>query len=347
MTILGPDVSSYEKGLDLSRLDDAAFFIAKASEGTYYTDDAYQGWRRQAASLGRPFIWYHFLSTEDAVAQVAHTKACIGDLELPGMLDFEPTKTMRPTMAHALDYADAAEAAGLNLRLVYLPRWYWQELGSPYLSGLTARGLYLVSSNYPGGSGNPEQLYPGDSGPGWQAYGGPKPLTPLIWQYTDKATDGGRTEDFNAFRGTVPQLRAYLSRPASTTTKGLFDMTGGTIPASIASQDPDLPDIAGKFPAGQPFDNETALIWTDERAAAANEHARQARDAVTALSALTTADDAAAATHLQQISASLDALTTLVHTLGGASGSPVDVQALAAALAAQLPAHLTLTIGTK
>src|SRR6185437_9074450 len=98
-------------------------------------------------------------------------------------------------------------------------------------------------------------------------------------------------------------------------------MSDGTIPTSITSQDPDLPDLAAKFPAGQPFDGATALIWTDERAAAANEHARQARDAVAALSALTTADDTAAAGHLQQISASLDALTAAVHALGGAASS--------------------------
>jgi GH25 family lysozyme M1 (1,4-beta-N-acetylmuramidase) len=89
MTIFGPDVSSFQRGLVLSRLASAAFVIAKATEGTYYTDAEYQGWRQQCAGLGRPFIWYHFLSGQTAAAQVAHTLANV-DTRLPGMLDAEP-----------------------------------------------------------------------------------------------------------------------------------------------------------------------------------------------------------------------------------------------------------------
>src|SRR5258708_51322 len=70
VTVFGPDISSYQHGLDLSGLSDATFVIAKTTEGTYYTDADYQGWRRQAASLGRLFCWYHFLSDENASSQV-------------------------------------------------------------------------------------------------------------------------------------------------------------------------------------------------------------------------------------------------------------------------------------
>lgn len=217
MTILGPDISSYQHGLALSVLGSAAFVIAKTTEGTYYTDGDYSGWRQQAAHLGKPFIWYHFLSGEDPHAQAAHTKANVGDLALPGMLDVEPTDTFRPTLAQAIAYADAAAAVGLHLRLVYLPHWYWQELGSPSLAPLAARGLSLVSSAYPGGTGSPAGLYPGDGAGGWQSYGG---MTPLIYQYTDRATDGGRPLDYNAFRGSPAQLLAALgagSAPSSPT----------------------------------------------------------------------------------------------------------------------------------
>ncbi|TMC49293.1 MAG: glycoside hydrolase, partial [Chloroflexi bacterium] len=90
MTIFGPDISSYQAGLDLSRLANASFVLAKTTEGTYYTDGDYQGWRRQCTSLGKPFVWYHFLSGEDPHAQAAHTLANVGDTTLPGMLDAEP-----------------------------------------------------------------------------------------------------------------------------------------------------------------------------------------------------------------------------------------------------------------
>lgn len=232
MTVFGSDLSSFEAGLDLSRLADASFVFAKTTEGTYYTDPDYQGWRAQAAQLGKVFAWYHFLTTEDVHAQVAHLLDHVGDMGLPGMLDVEPqTQTgSRPTLEQVLAFDDAAHTAGLKLRLIYLPQWYWAELGSPDLTALGARGLYLVSSQYPGGTGNPEALYPGDSASGWQAYGNAKPL---IWQYTDKASDGGKSEDFNAFRGSVQQLQAYLGTSAST--GGTDDVTPQDIQAIAAA----------------------------------------------------------------------------------------------------------------
>jgi hypothetical protein len=234
LTIFGPDISSFEAGLDLSRLPDASFVFAKTTEGTYYTDPDYQGWRAQAARLGKPFAWYHFLTDEDVHAQVAHLLDNVGDKALPGMLDVEPQPQTgsRPTFEQVLAFDDAAHTAGLNLRLVYLPRWYWQEIGSPNLTSLGARALYLVSSNYPGGTGNPEQLYPGDSAAGWQPYhaGGP---VPLFYQYTDKASDGGKFEDFNAFRGSVAQLLAFLG--TSVSTGGTDDVTPQDIEAIAAA----------------------------------------------------------------------------------------------------------------
>lgn len=229
MTIFGPDISSYQSGLDLSRLADASFIIAKTTEGTYYTDADYQGWREQAAQLRKPFIWYHFLSDEPAAAQAAHTAANVGDRSLPGMLDAEPAGSYAPTLAQILAYVDAAHAARLNLRLVYLPRWYWQHIGSPSLAGLAARGVQLVSSGYPGGTGTPAEIYPGDGAAGWAAYGG---MTPLIYQFTNQASDGGKSLDYNAFRGTTAQLAAYLPPAAAPTdpppTTSEDDMAGPT-----------------------------------------------------------------------------------------------------------------------
>jgi hypothetical protein len=153
----------------------------------------------------------------------------------------------------------------------------------------------------------------------------------------------------------LAQRQAIINRAAAIL--GGTPTTGGTmptIPNSIASQDPDLPEIGGMFPAGQPFDPNTAQIWTDERAAAANIHARQARDAINALANRVAADDADAATHLQQITNSVGALTATVHELASAPTgvvSQLDNAGLAAALApllaAELPNHLTLTVSAK
>jgi len=213
--IFGPDISSFQSGLVLSRLMDASFVIAKTTEGTYYTDADYQGWRAQAAKLQKRFLWYHFLSGERAAAQAAHTAANVGDLALPGMLDAEPEGPYSPSLAQIVDYIDAAFAAGLNLRLLYLPRWYWERIGSPDLSEISARCVHLVSSQYPGGTGAPHTIYPGDGAAGWESYGG---MTPLIYQFTNQASDGGQPLDYNAFKGTTAQFDAAMAPRVSTTT---------------------------------------------------------------------------------------------------------------------------------
>lgn len=284
-TVFGPDISSYQSGLDLSRLSDASFVIAKATEGTYFRDPDYDGWRLEAASLGKLFAFYHFLSGQDARAQAAFTLEHVGNPTLPGMLDVEPAGSYRPSLSQALAYIDTAHAAGLNLRLMYLPRWYWEEMGSPSLSGLKDRGVALVASSYPGGTGSPTALYPGDGASGWQSYGG---LTPLLLQFTDRASDGGYSLDYNAARLTLPQLAAFLHSPMPSvpapspvpSTPGGSPM--GTVPPSISQR---WPDIARDFPPDAQFTDETALIWADAGARAAALYALQARDAINALAA--------------------------------------------------------------
>lgn len=268
MAIFGPDISSYEAGLDLSRLAAASFVIAKTTEGTFYTDAYYQGWRTQCSRIGKPFAWYHFLSGESATAQAAHTKANVGDLTLPGMLDFEPTNTFNPTMAQAIAYVDAARAAGLRLRLVYLPRWYWQQLGSPSLKPFVDRGLLLVSSSYPGGSSSPASLYPGDRAAGWQGYGG---MTPALYQFTNQASDGGQAMDYNAFRGTVAEFRQLL--------EGADDMQLSDPivipPAAVAA----FPDYGFNNPT---IDVQAALGWTAARTSHIANHLHEPVDAINA-----------------------------------------------------------------
>lgn len=219
---LGVDLASFEEGEDLSRFPDIGFVIAKATESTWYIDPPYEGWRTSAKSLGMLFVWYHFLvQGASASAQAAFTKAHIGDTSLPGMLDVETEGKSMPTLADVLAYIDAARALGLRVKLVYLPRWYWQQIGSPDLTPLTARGVYVVSSAYPrsakGGAAATYAADGGDNGEGWAPYGG---VTPLIWQFGDDAPEDGRPNDINAFRGTVAQLEALLGEDVTPVPSG-------------------------------------------------------------------------------------------------------------------------------
>jgi peptidoglycan hydrolase-like protein with peptidoglycan-binding domain len=209
---LGVDLASYEAGEDLARLTDIGFVIAKVTESNWYIDPPYDGWRTQAKAAGKLFVWYHFLvQGVSAAAQAAFTKAHVGDPSLPGMLDVETEGHSMPTLADVLAYIDAARALGLRIKLVYLPRWYWAKIGSPDLTPLTARGVYVVSSAYPrsakAGAAATYAADGGDAGEGWAPYGG---VTPLIWQFGDDAPEDGRPNDINAYRGTLAQLEQLL-----------------------------------------------------------------------------------------------------------------------------------------
>lgn len=233
MTVYFPDTSQFVAGVSLAQ---ALACIARATEGDWLTDPTYHGFRLQAGR--KPFAGYHFLeSRSSAAAQAAHCYAVVG--KTPLMIDAEPigsgsTKAGKaaadghedgghvmgcavqhgldkvkpeayisaPAIQAVADFTDAYRKLGGVVRLVYLPKWYWQALGSPSLQPLLDRGLKLVSSQYTAYS---------DSGAGWAAYGG---MQPSIWQYSSTISFGGvGAVDFNAYRGSVPELAALLSGP--------------------------------------------------------------------------------------------------------------------------------------
>ena len=150
----------------------ALVVVAKATEGTGYTNPEYGSFRAEAERSGAFFCAYHFLAAGNAAGQAAHCHAVAGNT--PVMLDFEPTPTSRPTVADAQGFIDAYRKTGGTCWLLYYPQWYWQQHGSPRLRGMQRRGMLLVSSRYGGYTDSPTVA-------GWQSYGG---LTPTVWQYS-------------------------------------------------------------------------------------------------------------------------------------------------------------------
>lgn len=259
MTIFFPDISSYEAGLTIQ--PGTVAVVAKATEGTYYRDAQYANFKAQAARVGAVFSAYHFLKAGNGAGQADYCFAMVGST--PVMLDVETEGASKPTEADCLAFINRMRQLGGRVWGAYFPQWFWQQVGG----NLASLGVAVVSSNYTSYS---------DSGPGWAPYGG---ATPVIWQYTDKQSYGGQTVDFNAYKGTVAELAALING-TTTSTAGGTDV--GTIPASIGQF---YPEISGQFPAGQTFDNDTALIWADGGARAAAFYAKQARDAINALAA--------------------------------------------------------------
>lgn len=194
MTLFYPDISGYNRGVSTKG---APAVCAKATEGDYYISPDYERAKADAAKNGVFFFAYHFLVKGRGAAQADYCFKVVG--KTPLMLDVETSLNgSMPGPNDVLDFMLEFTKLGGVVHLVYLPHWYWRDLGSPDLTPLKTNGLHLVSSDYTAYS---------DTGPGWDGYGG---IAPDIWQYTSSQPFNGYNLDFNAFRGTLAELKMMV-----------------------------------------------------------------------------------------------------------------------------------------
>jgi hypothetical protein len=198
VTVFYPDVSNNNWGSNA----DAQAFVAllvpqgfagvahKVSEGDYYDDPFWPVVLAAAQAAGIPCLGYHYVTTDDPASQ-AQTWLGNGGGSV-AMFDWEANGG---NWANYQAVAAAFQAAGVTVRLGYIPNWYWSEVGEGDLSGVPV----LVSSAYPStAAGFASSLYAsggGDSGEGWDSYGN---ATPQVWQFTDAAQIGQWSVDCNA-----------------------------------------------------------------------------------------------------------------------------------------------------
>lgn len=183
MTFFYADIASYQAGLNLSGLQAVC---VKATESTNYIDPDYAGWKSEAASKGILFSAYHYLHQGNAQEQAVFCHAVVG--KTPLMVDNELAD-----VATMEAFISAFTALGGRVWGFYLPEWYWTQLGSPDLSGVPGA---LVASNY--------SIPYSDTGAGWNPYGG---KSPVIWQISQSHTFNGQPVDWDAFRGTLDDLK--------------------------------------------------------------------------------------------------------------------------------------------
>lgn len=203
MTLYGIDVASYQAGLNLAEVkaEGFDFIIAKATQGSGYVDPYWPSFRDGALANNLILVAYHYVTLDPAAAQAENLIGTLGDSSIPVMLDFEAGSG---DIANFWAVADAIAAAGAHVALSYIPRWYWQEIGSPSLTGVPG----LVASDYVGGTGYASALYPGDDSSFWTGYGG---VDPVILQFTDAAQVAGQTVDADAYVGTAEELQQLLT----------------------------------------------------------------------------------------------------------------------------------------
>ncbi|MBF5002213.1 peptidoglycan DD-metalloendopeptidase family protein, partial [Nocardia sp. BSTN01] len=201
----GIDISNHQEGLDLRRVFDEGFeyVIAKVSEGDYFRDSEWPGFRDTTLAAGKILVGYHYVRADcDIEAQADLFVAQLGDKSIPAMIDHE-ANSGGADVARAM--VAAIQRRGVRVGLTYLPRWYHEQIGSPDLTGLPP----LMSSSYGAyRAGYASAIYPGGHDSGWQSYGG---LDVAIFQFSEQGLVAGRSVDVDAFRGTPDQLRALLT----------------------------------------------------------------------------------------------------------------------------------------
>lgn len=205
MTLFGLDISHHQPAsLNLAqcRREGMEFIFLKATEGSSFVDSAFAANLAEARAAGMLVAAYHYVrSNATAQAQVDNVKRVV-PRDVPVIPDVE---TNSGGVALVRDVVAKLQAAGYHVPLTYLPRWYWQQLGSPSLVGLPS----LWSSRYPDNVvGSVGDEYADVPASYWNGYGG---LGVTVLQFTSSARVAGvQPLDANAYLGTRQQLAAVL-----------------------------------------------------------------------------------------------------------------------------------------
>lgn len=202
------DVSHHKKDplLDLktAKRQGIAGVLAKATEGAGMVDETFGAYRKAAEAAGMLFGGYHFQRSDSSVAEQVKNVKRVVPTTVPIAVDVERNSG---NVALTRTLVKALRAEGYRVLWTYLPFWYWQQIGSPDLSGLPP----LWSSRYPDMVVGPLAGEWDDVNEAtfWKPYGG-NVIT--LGQFTSSLAIGnyGRGSiDCSAFRGTYEQLAAY------------------------------------------------------------------------------------------------------------------------------------------
>lgn len=240
--IYGVDIHpEFQRGISIEQIaaEGFEFLSVKLSESlsSGWMGMGAEDWIRRGKAAGLVCFGYHFLRPVDITGQARVFAAALDHCDVHGVIDAEATVLRGgvnvPTLSIDMIRQFHSELLKLGARvpLMYLPKWYWQSIGSPDLTGLPS----LWASSYPSTQQAPASvLYEAVTPSRWTAYGG---LPVGVLQFADTALVSGMAIDANVFPGTRADLISALSGSGSANLLGADDMTPDEMITKVLAAD--------------------------------------------------------------------------------------------------------------
>lgn len=192
MGVFGVDVSNWQASFDFRGWE---FAFIKATQGNWFKDARFNQHLTNARNAGCLVAAYHYQETSDVESQIANIKSMV-PTDVPVIIDVENGSGGVDITRRLVD---RLWQEGYRVPFLYLPRWYWNNIGKPDLTGLPQ----LWASWYPDYVARPREqgiaMVPQSA---WSNYGG---LSVSIMQFTSTPFDQ------NYFPGTRDDLARRLN----------------------------------------------------------------------------------------------------------------------------------------
>lgn len=237
MTLFGWDASDYDwgrGGMDLVAAKNAGvnFFTYKATESVTVTHVHYGEALNRARAAGIEFLGAYIVprSGPSVNAQVDFFMNYV-NAQTPWWATYPGFFFQVDTELWSYDKVTAQRGADVCAELIrrtgrrvvhYAPEWAY--------NGNIPQPDPLWASNYVSGVGTLQQLYPGDGSSRWHPYSG---RTPVFLQFSSSVIIGTQhTCDGNAYRGTMEDLRTFITGSAGSGGDGVIIVQYGDGPAN-------------------------------------------------------------------------------------------------------------------
>lgn len=176
MGVFGVDVSNWQSSFDFRGWE---FAFIKATQGNWFKDGRFNQHLTNARNAGCLVAAYHYQETSDVESQIANIKSMV-PTSVPIIIDVERGSGGVDITRRLVN---RLWEEGYRVPLLYLPRWYWNEIGRPSLTSLPL----LWASWYPDYVARPrEQARDMVPSSAWADYGG---LRVAIMQFTSTPFD--------------------------------------------------------------------------------------------------------------------------------------------------------------